>query len=111
MIKTIQPAKSLKGKLVMPPDKSIAHRSAMFAALADTKSEIRNYSPAADPQSTLSCLRSLGVNIEKQKNNVILIDGVGRDGFKTPAKPLDCGNSGTTMRLMAGILAGAGIRC
>lgn len=94
----------------MPPDKSISHRSALFAALSSDKSIIENYSDAADPQSTLSCLRQLGVPVQKDGNRVV-IEGVGRDGFKKPKSPLDCGNSGTTMRLLSGILAGAGIEC
>jgi 3-phosphoshikimate 1-carboxyvinyltransferase len=82
----------------------------MFAALSSEKSTIRNYSQAADPQSTLSCLIQLGVEVE-QDGNVVEISGVGRDGFTKPANALDCGNSGTTMRLLGGIVAGAGIEC
>jgi 3-phosphoshikimate 1-carboxyvinyltransferase len=110
MIQRISPAKKLRGTIQLPPDKSIAHRSGMFAALSDGKSVIHNYSDAADPQSTLSCLRQLGVDV-KTDGNTVTIQGVGRDGFQTPAEPLDCGNSGTTMRLMSGILSGAGIEC
>ena len=97
----------------VPPDKSIAHRSAMFASLCErgTKSEIDNYSGAADPQSTLSCLKQLGVKIDDHGNNRITVHGVGRNGFSEPRDDLDCGNSGTTMRLLSGILAGAGIKC
>lgn len=110
MKKSVAPAASLQGTLTLPPDKSISHRAAMFAALADQQSVIDNYSEAADPQSTLSCLQQLGVAVKQDKNRVT-IQGAGRDGFKTPDEPLDCGNSGTTMRLMSGILAGAGIKC
>ena len=108
MIKEVHPLRRVKGVLKPPPDKSISHRSAMFASLADGESVISNYSSAADPQSTLQCLRQLGVQWE-QKEGVVKIEGVGREGFTTPAGPLDCGNSGTTMRLMSGILAGAGV--
>lgn len=93
----------------MPPDKSIAHRSAMFAALADGTSVIHNYSLAADPQTTLSCLRQVGVTIE-QSGSTVTVTGVGRKGLRNPETPVDCGNSGTTARLLTGILAGAGIR-
>tara|TARA_R100001143_G_C3361295_1_gene136457 strand:+ start:22215 stop:23414 length:1200 start_codon:yes stop_codon:yes gene_type:complete len=82
----------------------------MFASLADGESLISNYSSAADPQSTLQCLRQLGVKWE-QSDGVVKIIGVGRDGYINPDSPLDCGNSGTTMRLMGGILAGAGVHC
>lgn len=108
MIKEVHPLKRVKGALTPPPDKSISHRSAMFASLAEGESFITNYSPAADPQSTLQCLRQLGVRWEKSGFEV-KITGVGRGGFITPESPLDCGNSGTTMRLMGGILAGAGV--
>src|SRR6266478_870382 len=101
----IPPAKRIRGSLVLPGDKSISHRAAMVAALADGRSRIENYSTSADCAATLSCLQQLGVRIERAGND-ILIDGCGADGLYGPAAPLDCGNSGTTMRLLAGILAG-----
>jgi 3-phosphoshikimate 1-carboxyvinyltransferase len=104
----INPVKTLKGIVNLPPDKSIAHRAAMFAALSEESSIIENYSLAADPQSTLSCLRQLGVSIE-QNGTTVYIKGVGRSGFQTPTEPVDCGNSGTTMRLLSGIISGSGI--
>ncbi len=110
MIQYIKPVKVQTGTIVTPPDKSISHRSAMFAAISDEKSLIHNYSPAADPQSTLSCLKQLGVKIEVNGTGV-QIYGAGRDGLRIPEMPLDCGNSGTTMRLLGGIVGGAGIRC
>lgn len=110
MIESVQPAQKLVGNLILPPDKSISHRSALFAAISDDISTIHNYSAAADPQSTLACLKQLGVRVKRDEKTV-KIHGVGRGGFKTPEKPLDCGNSGTTMRLLSGIVAGAGINC
>lgn len=110
MNQDILPASRLAGSLTLPPDKSISHRAALFAALSDQESRIENYSDAADPQSTLSCLRQLGVEMD-QGEGVLLIRGVGRSGFKDPDHPLDCGNSGTTMRLLGGIVAGAGVSC
>ena len=110
MIQKIQPGKKLSGTIAVPPDKSISHRAALFAAISDEVSIIDNYSEAADPQSTLNCLESLGVEVEKQGSKVT-IRGVGRDGLQSPSAPLDCGNSGTTMRLLSGITAGAGIDC
>ena len=82
----------------------------MFASLHRGRSTIGNYSGAADPQSTLACLRALGVRMEN-RGSMLIVEGVGREGFNEPNQDLDCGNSGTTMRLMAGILAGAGITC
>lgn len=110
MIETVQPVTTLKGTLQLPSDKSISHRSALFAAISSGESTIKNYSLAADPQSTLACLGQLGVKITKEAD-MVQIQGVGRTGFKKPDAPLDCGNSGTTMRLLSGIVAGAGVEC
>lgn len=101
----IRPAKAFRGVLTLPGDKSISHRSAILAALAEGKSEIFNYSPAADCTSTLRCLRGLGVKIE-EKGSGIVIDGKGLANWAKPRKALDAGNSGTTIRLLAGALAG-----
>jgi 3-phosphoshikimate 1-carboxyvinyltransferase len=89
----------------MPGDKSISHRAAMTAALAEGPSRITNFSNSADCEATLSCLTKLGVSIER-RGNELLVNGVGVDGLRAPDEPLDCTNSGTTMRLLAGILAG-----
>jgi len=89
----------------MPSDKSISHRAAMFAALARGTSSIKNFSTSADCAATLSCLEALGVVIERD-HTAVAITGAGIDGLREPKAPLDCGNSGTTMRLLAGILAG-----
>ncbi|SMO65476.1 3-phosphoshikimate 1-carboxyvinyltransferase [Fodinibius sediminis] len=105
----VQPATSLQGTLQLPADKSISHRAAMFAALHEGTSVITNFSEAADPHSTLDCLRRLGVEIEEQSGHTIKVEGVGRDGMKTPSTDLDCGNSGTTMRLLSGIITGSGL--
>lgn len=104
-----QPAASLHGTLQLPADKSISHRSAMFAALHEGTSTITNFSEAADPHSTISCMRGLGVEIHEPGDNVIIVHGVGRDGLQAPSGDLDCGNSGTTMRLLSGIIAGSGV--
>ncbi len=101
----IQPAKSLHGTLSLPGDKSISHRAAILAALAKGVTRIENFAPGADCASTLSCLRQLGVEIECEGDTVI-INGKGKNGLKAPASELDCGNSGSTMRMLAGVLAG-----
>lgn len=112
MLKDVNPVKKFEGSIEPPPDKSISHRAAMFAAISEEISVIRNYSKAADPQSTLKCLRSLGVHcVANEEDGEVKISGVGRSGFRIPDEPLDCGNSGTTMRLLGGILAGAAIPC
>lgn len=108
MDKKVHPVTACQGTLTMPPDKSVSHRSAMFAALAQGSSVIHNYSQAADPQTTLQCLRQLGVAIES-KGTTITVRGKGRFGLEHPEIEVDCGNSGTTMRLLSGIIGGAGI--
>jgi len=101
----IRSAKRIRGRIRVPGDKSISHRAVMIAALADGPSHITNYSTSADCAATLSCLRQLGVQIERTGNDVTIY-GVGPNGLRAPDAPLDCGNSATTMRLLAGILAG-----
>ncbi|NGP89615.1 3-phosphoshikimate 1-carboxyvinyltransferase [Fodinibius halophilus] len=109
MNQDVTPAKVLQGTLKLPADKSISHRSAMFASLHEGTSTINNFSTAADPHSTLDCMRRLGVAIRELGDNTIEVEGVGRDGLETPSDDLDCGNSGTTMRLLSGIIAGSGV--
>ena len=89
----------------MPADKSISHRAALLGAIAEGVTRIENFSDAADCHSTLECLRQLGVSIARDGTGV-LIEGRGLRGLRPPETALDCGNSGTTMRLLAGILAG-----
>jgi 3-phosphoshikimate 1-carboxyvinyltransferase len=100
----IHQGKAVRGRLKLPGDKSISHRAAMMAALAHGRSSIQNFASSADCSATLSCLEALGVSIERTSGDLV-ITGVGLDGFRQSQSPLDCGNSGTTMRLMAGILA------
>jgi 3-phosphoshikimate 1-carboxyvinyltransferase len=100
----ISPAKRFCGSISVPGDKSISHRAAMIAAIANGTSHIKNYSTSADCAATLSCLEKLGVRIER-KDHEVIVHGVGANGLREPAGDLDCGNSGTTMRLLAGILA------
>ncbi len=100
----IRPTQKLRGEINLPGDKSISHRAALFAALATGETRIENFATSADCASTLSCLEQLGVEI-KRENSTVVIKGVGKTGFQKSENPLDCGNSGTTMRLLAGILA------
>lgn len=102
----IHPTEKLYGSTAVPGDKSISHRAAMFAALAEGRSHVRNFLPGGDCQATLGVLRGLGVAIDELSPSELLIDGVGLHGLQEPAAPLNCLNSGTTMRLMAGLLAG-----
>ncbi|HLZ51873.1 MAG TPA: 3-phosphoshikimate 1-carboxyvinyltransferase [Candidatus Acidoferrum sp.] len=102
---TVQPAKRLTGGVAPPGDKSISHRYAMLAALAEGTSELRNFAAAADCHSTLACMRALGAEVKVEKEKV-LITGHGPRGLRSSRRALDAGNSGTTMRLLTGILAG-----
>ncbi len=101
----IQPARNLFGTINLPGDKSISHRAALFSALATGETRIKNFATSADCASTLSCLEQLGVEIKRDGTNVF-VKGVGKTGFQKSEDELDCGNSGTTIRLLAGILAG-----
>src|SRR5260370_21969312 len=102
--KKIKPARRLTGSVRFPGDKSISHRYAMLAAIAEGPSEIHYFSPSADCQSTLACLEQLGVKIGR-KADVVTIHCAGLDRLRQPAGTLDAGNSGSTMRMLAGILA------
>ncbi|MCR4398776.1 MAG: 3-phosphoshikimate 1-carboxyvinyltransferase [Firmicutes bacterium] len=95
----------IRARVGVPGDKSISHRAAMIGAIAEGETILANFSPGADCLATLDCLRALGVAIECPPGRVS-IRGVGLSGLREPADILDCGNSGTTMRLLAGILAG-----
>jgi 3-phosphoshikimate 1-carboxyvinyltransferase len=105
----VRPACSISGSLEVPGDKSISHRYAMLSALSEGPSEITHFSAAADCRSTLDCLSRLGVKIEINGDHV-RIAGAGLTGLRKPRRTLDAGNSGTTMRLLAGILAGQNFR-
>jgi len=101
----VAPVVKLRGDFQLPGDKSISHRSAMFAALGEGVSRLSNYSSARDCQSTLDCLEALGVKIGREPE-LIVIEGKGLDGLREAARALDVGNSGSTIRMLAGILAG-----
>lgn len=101
----IEPGKRLRGVIRVPGDKSISHRLAMVAALADGRTEITNFSESADCASTLQCLKMLGVEMAVQADNRVSIVGRGLRGLLPPSKILDAGNSGSTIRMLSGLLA------
>ena len=100
----VRPARDIAGTLQLPGDKSISHRYAMLAAIAEGTTRLENFSTGADCASTLACLATLGVELERTEN-AVLIHGRGPK-LQQPDRPLDCGNSGSTMRMLSGILAG-----
>jgi 3-phosphoshikimate 1-carboxyvinyltransferase len=102
----IKKSKGLRGEIVPPPDKSISHRAIMFASMAEGRSRITNFLCAEDPLSTVKAFRMLGITITEHGINELAIEGKGLNGFAEPRDVIDCGNSGTTMRLISGLLAG-----
>jgi len=106
-IQVIRPARSLQGSLTVPGDKSISHRYAMLAGLAEGTTRLTNFSAGADPHSSLACMEALGATVVKTGSGpaaMIEVTGVG-GAFRQPAGGLDCGNSGSTMRMLAGLIA------
>ncbi|HTT62250.1 MAG TPA: 3-phosphoshikimate 1-carboxyvinyltransferase [Bryobacteraceae bacterium] len=104
MLQRISPARSVSGSIALPGDKSISHRYAMIASIAEGDSRIQNYSTGADCHSTLNAMRALGVPVEESGNEVV-IHGRGLHGLRAPAADLDAGNSGSTIRMLSGMLA------
>ena len=97
---------SLSGRVRVPGDKSISHRSMILGALADGVTRVSGFLEGADAISTMNVFRALGVRIDGPDNGIVTVHGVGIDGLRPPAGPLDCGNAGTAMRLRMGLLAG-----
>ena len=100
------PGGKLSGEIRVPGDKSISHRSIMFGSLADGTTRVHGFLDGDDCLATLNAFRAMGVEIEGPENGEVTIHGVGIDGLKAPANTLDMGNSGTSMRLMTGLLSG-----
>src|SRR6185436_2066146 len=103
---TVAPARRLRGRVRVPGDKSIAHRYALLAALAEGRSTLTHFAPGMDCRSTLACLRGLGVEVDEGPEGTVTLLGRGFRQLRSPVSVLDAGNSGTTMRLLAGVLAG-----
>jgi 3-phosphoshikimate 1-carboxyvinyltransferase len=108
---TVSPARRVAGVLRVPGDKSISHRYALLAAIADGRSTISHYAPGADCASTLACVGALGAIVSRSPTRdgggppLVTIEGRGLRGLRAAAEPLDCGNSGSTMRMLSGVLA------
>jgi 3-phosphoshikimate 1-carboxyvinyltransferase len=105
----IEPARSFRGRFSLPGDKSISHRAAILGAMAEGRTRVRNYSSAADCASTLSCLQALGAVVSREGGDV-LIDSAGVSSWRAPADVLDAQNSGSTLRMLSGALAGRPFR-
>lgn len=114
---TVAPATRVRGTVRVPGDKSISHRYALIAAVADGRTTIRHYAPGADCRSTLACVAALGARVSRTtapatgEPPLVVVDGRGLRGLQPPAGPLDCGNSGSTMRMLAGVVAAHTFTC
>jgi 3-phosphoshikimate 1-carboxyvinyltransferase len=102
----IEPATALVGHIAVPGDKSISHRALMIGAVAEGETLVRGFGRSADTEATIAALTGLGVTIHEDDIDTVRVEGVGLRGLREPAEAIDCGNSGTTMRLLAGLLAG-----
>ncbi len=103
-IHVVRPARTLQGSLTLPGDKSISHRYAMLAGLAQGTTRLSNFSTGADPHSSLACMQALGAEVVHKADHTVEITGTG-GVFQQPSRVLDCGNSGSTMRMLAGLIA------
>jgi 3-phosphoshikimate 1-carboxyvinyltransferase len=102
----IEPAASLRGHIAVPGDKSISHRSVLFGAIGEGETVVRGFGRSGDTESTIAAVRALGVTVHEDDVDTLRVEGAGLRGLTRPEAPIDCGNSGTTLRLLAGILAG-----
>ncbi len=107
----VRPSGKIHGRIRVPGDKSVSHRSIMLGAIADGTTHITGFLEGEDSLATLKAFQAMGVAIEGPDNGRVTVHGVGLKGLKAPTHPLDMGNSGTAMRLMAGILAGQDFEC
>ena len=102
----IDPAASLRGHIAVPGDKSVSHRSVLLGTIAEGETTVRGFGRSADTESTIAAVRALGVTVHDDDVDALRVEGAGLRGLREPVEPIDCGNSGTTFRLLAGILAG-----
>ena len=102
----IEPAAALRGHIAVPGDKSISHRAVLLGAIGEGETSVRGFGRSGDTEATIAAVRVLGVTVDEDDVDSLRIQGVGLRGLREPGAPIDCGNSGTTLRLLAGILAG-----
>jgi 3-phosphoshikimate 1-carboxyvinyltransferase len=102
----IRPATALRGHIAVPGDKSISHRAVLLGAIGEGETRVRGFGRSADTESTIAAVRELGASVEEDDVDTVRVAGVGLRGLRPPGHTIDCGNSGTTLRLLAGILAG-----
>jgi 3-phosphoshikimate 1-carboxyvinyltransferase len=102
----VEPVPAILGHVAVPGDKSISHRAVLIGAICEGETRIAGFGRSADTESTIGAVRAVGVRVDETDVDTLLVHGVGMRGLDEPAQPLDCGNAGTLMRLLAGILAG-----
>ena len=102
----IEPATALVGHIAVPGDKSISHRAVLVGAVAEGEMLVRGFGRSADTESSIAAVRSLGVTVHEDDVDTLRVEGAGLRGLSEPEAPIDCRNSGTTLRLLAGLLAG-----
>jgi 3-phosphoshikimate 1-carboxyvinyltransferase len=102
----IEPASALRGHIAVPGDKSISHRAVLLGAIGEGDTTVRGFGRSGDTEATIAAVRALGVAVHEDDVDSLRIEGVGLRGLREPDGPLDCGNSGTTLRLLPGVLAG-----
>ena len=102
----VEPVARLDGHIAVPGDKSISHRAVLLAAVADGETRIAGFGRSADTEATVAAVRSLGAEVDEPEVDVLVVHGAGLRGLRSPGQPIDCGNAGTLVRLLAGILAG-----
>ena len=102
----IEPATALRGHIAVPGDKSISHRAVLLGAIGDGQTSVRGFGRSGDTEATIAAVRALGVTVDEDDVDSLRVEGAGLRGLREPDAPIDCGNSGTTLRLLAGILAG-----
>jgi len=107
----ISPSGKLSGRIHVPGDKSISHRALMLSAIAEGQSRITGFLDGEDTMATMAVFRAMGVEIQHSSENEVVVDGVGMEGLTTPITALNLGNSGTSVRLLSGLLSGLGIEC
>jgi len=108
--RVVDPASAVVGHLAVPGDKSVSHRAVLVAAVAEGECRIRGFGRSADTWATVEAVRALGVRVDEEGTDELVVHGVGLGGLRPPAGPIDCANSGTLMRLLAGLVAGNGGR-
>src|SRR5947208_6353902 len=100
----VEPAGALAGHIAVPGDKAISHRALLSGALCEGETRRRGFGRSGDTESTLAALRALGVDVEELTDDELLVHGAGLRGLEAPNGPVDCGNAGTLLRLLTGIL-------